>query len=405
MHSILSMKHSFTLFLLVLSGYQSASFAWTPSIASPTRRCYAIQKTGTSQFSRSVSCLHVQSNAPLDESASTIGLLTKLEASITSPDQQQNKFSWNDIDEALVTKILNACLLLSCFGFALYTIVSVDNGMTRGWTQSEIAMRIPVDNWSSYESALAESPIVTKTTINVIIYLLGDWLSQTVFAKKNILDFDAKRTLRNGFIGLCFGPLVHMYYEWSDTILPVEAGIMNRVKKILMDQTLYLSIKCSIYISAVGLLAGEDWEDVQQTVKERIGPVCFTAWKFWPLVHVVTYSVVPARHRILWVNCVDLVWNAILSTLSRKIESVEVPEPLGVAVLYSPPDEPFINIQRPVPELQSTINQIILDGAGVKEHDENSIVLLDKEQQAFPLYEPPRDADETVISNQLQPPL
>ena len=380
MHSILSMKNRCTLFLFVLLGYHSvaSAFAWTPSIASPTRRCNANQKTGPSQFTRGVPILYVRSNAPLDESASTMGLLTKLEAFITSSDQQQNTFYWDDIDEAKVTKILNACLLLSCFGFALYTIVSVDNGMTRGWTQSEIAMRIPVDNWSSYESALAESPIITKTTINVIIYLLGDWLSQTVFAKKNILDFDAKRTLRNGFIGLCFGPLVHMYYEWSDTILPVEAGIMNRVKKVFMDQTLYLSIKCSIYISAVGLLAGEDWEDVQQTVKARIGPVCFTAWKFWPLVHVVTYSVVPARHRILWVNCVDLVWNAILSTLSRKIEPLEVLEPVRATVLPRSPDELSINVPGPVPELQSMIDQVILDGAGAIEHDENSRSLLDK---------------------------
>ena len=31
------------------------------------------------------------------------------------------------------------------------------------------------------------------------------------------------------------------------------------------------------------------------------------------MVHCVTYGVIPARHRILWVNCIDLVWNAILA--------------------------------------------------------------------------------------------
>jgi protein Mpv17 len=73
--------------------------------------------------------------------------------------------------------------------------------MTRGWSTSEISMRIPLDNWGAYESNLANKPIVTKTLINVIIYLLGDWLSQTAFQKKNLLNFDIKRTLRNGFIG------------------------------------------------------------------------------------------------------------------------------------------------------------------------------------------------------------
>ena len=33
-----------------------------------------------------------------------------------------------------------------------------------------------------------------------------------------------------------------------------------------------------------------------------------------------TYSVIPAQHRILWVNSVDLVWNAILASLSNQDE-------------------------------------------------------------------------------------
>jgi protein Mpv17 len=224
-----------------------------------------------------------------------------------------------DYDE-LVQKIINGLILAFSFGYAIYIVFNIDHGMTRGWTQSEIAMRIPLDNWSNYESSLVEKPIYTKTLINVVIYLLGDWLSQTVFQKKNVLDFDAWRTLRNGFIGLCFGPLVHEYYQFSDRILPCEGGMVNRLEKILMDQTIYLTVKCSVYISAVGLLQGDDWDTVYNNVKERIRGIIFTAWKFWPLVHCITYGLIPARHRILWVNSVDLIWNAILSTMARNEE-------------------------------------------------------------------------------------
>jgi protein Mpv17 len=175
--------------------------------------------------------------------------------------------------------VLNGALLTFSFGLALYTIFQVDAGMTRGWTQQEIMMRIPVDTWRSYEFSLNESPMETKTAINVIIYLLGDWLSQTVFQKKNILDFDAARTLKNGSIGLCFGPLVHQYYAFSDQILPigVDDSMMNRVYKILMDQTLYLSVKCSIYIMAVGVLNGSSFEEAADNVKNRIKDVMVTA--------------------------------------------------------------------------------------------------------------------------------
>jgi len=236
--------------------------------------------------------------------------------------------------EQVGKKVLNGLILAVSFGYAAYTIFDIDHGMTRGWTQSEIAMRIPFDNWNNYETSLAEKPIETKTLINVVIYLLGDWLSQTVFQKKNVLDFDPVRVLRNGLIGLGFGPLVHEYYQFSDHILPVDGGLLVRLQKIVMDQTLYLTVKCSIYIMAVGLLAGDDFETVKGRVKDRIGGIVFTAWKFWPLVHCITYGVIPARHRILWVNCVDLIWNAILASMSngKKVDEETADEQVLAAV-------------------------------------------------------------------------
>ena len=217
-------------------------------------------------------------------------------------------------------RTINAVFLTASFGYALYTIFNIDHGMTRGWSSSEIAMRIPLDNWENYETSLANSPIFTKTSINVIIYLLGDWLSQTVFQKNHVLDFDITRTLRNGFIGLCFGPLVHEYYQFSDSILPPEDGLFIRFQKILMDQTIYLTTKCTIYIAAVGLLGGDDLSTVKKTIEDKIGDIVISAWKFWPLVHCITYGLIPARHRILWVNMVDLFWNAILASKAQKVE-------------------------------------------------------------------------------------
>jgi len=92
--------------------------------------------------------------------------------------------------------------------------------------------------------------------------------------------------------------------------------------------TLYLSVKCSIFILAVGVLNGDSVDAAARSVKTRIKPIMFTAWKFWPLVHCVTYGLIPARHRILWVNSVDLVWNAILASKARDGE--EAPDELEV---------------------------------------------------------------------------
>lgn len=46
--------------------------------------------------------------------------------------------------DSLTKKVLNGAILAISFGYAAYTILNIDHGMTRGWTQGEIAMRIPV---------------------------------------------------------------------------------------------------------------------------------------------------------------------------------------------------------------------------------------------------------------------
>jgi protein Mpv17 len=261
-------------------------------------------------------CGIVQADAVVVVAASTIAI----EEDYYYPPPVRLLFRRDDNGRTLATRLFNAALLAASFGYALASVLNIDGGMTRGWSPGEITMRIPLDTWASYENSLSEKPVATKTIINIVIYLLGDWLSQTLFRGGGVLDFDASRTLRNGFVGMCFGPAVHEYYEFSDWILPVEGltfGITNRAFKILMDQTIYLSVKCSIYIMAIAVLNGESVEDGADNVKNRLKPIMFTAWKFWPLVHCVTYGLIPSRHRILWVNSVDLVWNAILASKAR----------------------------------------------------------------------------------------
>jgi protein Mpv17 len=163
-----------------------------------------------------------------------------------------------------------------------------------------------------------------KTAINVVIYIIGDWMSQVGWGRtKNLLDFDLARTARNGLIGAMFGPLVHYYYDFSDWILPMDVPI-NRLYKLLMDQSIYFFVKCSAYIALVGLLRGDPPKEVVQDVKERIWPVVFRGWRFWPLAHIVTYGFIPPRHRVLWVNMLDLLWSSILAQLASKEGGEEI---------------------------------------------------------------------------------
>lgn len=241
---------------LTIALFPSSGHAW---VSTPRRlaRSLTSPNVQSKTFLFSSAALPESSDAAVPSvDSSPVAETTTLVAETAITPATETSTATPQIFDIPIQKITNALLLITCFGYAAYTIFNIDEGMTRGWTQSEIAMRIPLDNWANYEESLAEKPIYTKTMINVVIYLLGDWLSQTVFQKRNVLDFDASRTLKNGFIGLCFGPLVHEYYQFSDHILPVDGpnSLVNRLEKIFMDQTVYLSVKASIYVAAVALL-------------------------------------------------------------------------------------------------------------------------------------------------------
>tara|TARA_B100000459_G_C8430838_1_gene137318 strand:+ start:130 stop:354 length:225 start_codon:yes stop_codon:yes gene_type:complete len=48
-------------------------------------------------------------------------------------------------------------------------------------------------------------------------------------------------------------------------------------------------------------------------VREKTPGIVLTGAKFWGFVSFITYGVVPLEHRVLWVDCVEIIWVAILS--------------------------------------------------------------------------------------------
>lgn len=206
------------------------------------------------------------------------------------------------------TKVLSVATVL---GLAAYRFFSVDADLSRGWTAYEIMQRVLPDNWNEYESALREDPVLTKTTINTIIYVLADWLAQVLEGRKP-LEFDERRLLRSATIGLVFGPITCAYYEFSDSILDPYV-LANRPIKILMDQSVYAASKYTLFVALREVIGGTRPSEALGIAGRSTWPLLKRGWRFWPAVHMVTYSVIPPRHRVLWVNCADLVWVTILS--------------------------------------------------------------------------------------------
>ena len=130
------------------------------------------------------------------------------------------------------------------------------NSMTNNWAYAlaaEKLIEVEVPERAEYLrvimaelTRLYDAPVLTKSLINMVIYTVAEWLSQVLRAARTYVDhcigeecevpgdgaraaappvplrFDLGSVLRNGLLGLAFGPVVHYYYEFSDWVLPPD---------------------------------------------------------------------------------------------------------------------------------------------------------------------------------------
>jgi protein Mpv17 len=207
----------------------------------------------------------------------------------------------------------------------LEQVLSVDVGITRGWSAIETANRVPLDNWRAYSHVLHSSPVATKAITSGAVYAIGDVLSQRSSSSLPgagddfMGDLDRGRVLRSlvaGFVG--HGPMSHVWYHVSeaffDDVIKMQHVWYDFVPKVILDQAIFGPIWNNSYILLLGVMQlhrpGRIWDDMKRTTL----PLILKGLKLWPFVHVITYGLIPVENRLLWVDAVEIVWVTILAS-------------------------------------------------------------------------------------------
>lgn len=69
-----------------------------------------------------------------------------------------------------------------------------------------------------------------------------------------------------------------------------------------------LSPSCTFPMSQV-------WGEVKSTA----WPALTSSWRFWPLIHCVSFSnLIPTDLKLLFIDCMEIIWVTILSTVANK---------------------------------------------------------------------------------------
>lgn len=217
----------------------------------------------------------------------------------------------------MVDRAINAAIVLAAGTFAITKLLTIDRDYWQGWTVYEILRYAPLHNWVAYEEALKANPVLAKMMISGVVYSVGDWIAQC-YEGKPLFDFDRTRMFRSGLVGFTLhGSLSHYYYYFCEAIFPSQDWWVVPAK-VLFDQTVWAALWNSIYFVVLGLLRFESPVTIYSELKATFLPMLTAGWKLWPFAHLVTYGVIPVEQRLLWVDCVELVWVTILSTYSNE---------------------------------------------------------------------------------------
>ncbi|OAY28657.1 hypothetical protein MANES_15G084600v8 [Manihot esculenta] len=227
--------------------------------------------------------------------------------------------------DRLIDRTINAMIVLAAGSYAITKLLTIDQDYWHGWTLFEILRYAPQHNWTAYEEALKTNPVLAKMMISGVVYSIGDWIAQC-FEGKPLFEFDRARMFRSGLVGFTLhGSLSHYYYQFCEELFPFQDWWVVPAK-VAFDQTAWAAVWNSIYFTVLGFLRLESPANIFSELKATFWPMLTAGWKLWPFAHLITYGVIPVEQRLLWVDCVELIWVTILSTYSNEKSEARISE-------------------------------------------------------------------------------
>ena len=170
--------------------------------------------------------------------------------------------------------------------------------------------------WAKYNQALAAQPLVGKAMTSLIGFTAGDVLAQKAVEGKE--DWDVARTARMATFGaLWHGPSGHYFYGFLDRMMPGTA-MKTVFSKVGIDQIAWNPIFGIVFFTSLGLMEGKSTDEIQTKIKNDLPTAVTGSWAYWVPAHFVNFRFIPGEQRLLYINCMQIMYNIFLSFLGNR---------------------------------------------------------------------------------------
>jgi len=175
----------------------------------------------------------------------------------------------------------------------------------------------------SYSAHLEMRPILTKSCTAGLIFGLSDLLAQNIEGGSSKSEdgnkLDWTRMIATTLVGLLyFGPAAHYWYEWIFRLIP-GTSLVSTIYKAFWGQVLFGPSFTCIFFATSLLQSGEfSLKSWWTKIRTDLPGAWLAGVGYWPIVDLISYSVIPINLIPLFVNMASLVWTVYLSLVANR---------------------------------------------------------------------------------------
>ena len=144
----------------------------------------------------------------------------------------------------------------------------------------------------------------------------------SIFSRQQVFisggPFDMKRFITLSAFGFLYhGPSGHYFYNWLDNLIPGSDG-KAVASKVAFDQIVWCPVFMTVFFTYLGLVNGDSFATIGTKIKNDLFSAMQGSWKVWPIVHAVNFKFISTKHRLVFINGVQVAFNMFLSLIGSK---------------------------------------------------------------------------------------
>ncbi|KAM7296465.1 protein Mpv17 [Ixodes scapularis] len=183
-----------------------------------------------------------------------------------------------------------------------------------------------------YQGELEAHPAITQVLTMATLLLAGDVVSQTFFQKK---PFDTRQAAHFFIVGVFYtGPCSVTWFRLVERLVVMD-GVAAAVIKALAGQVIYTPPYTLGLLVLYGLLQGQSWKEVLDSVRSKYGAVLISRYMVYPAAQLINFEFVPVVYRPMYGSVIALFWNIYLSWKANRLEGELPVDPVQKDVIES----------------------------------------------------------------------